>query len=79
VPRKTARLAAEELLALYEQDKRKRDLSRLVKQARTDAGMSQVALEYQLDPFSRIVDMAKDISSIKQQLTDIETLVRRLP
>lgn len=112
-------------LAGLDDDKRRRDLARLVKQARTDAGMTQVDLsealgvnpntgrpfhkntiqnwermegspdlwfreieeatgkpsgwfEYQLDPFSRIVEMADEITAIRKQLVELRALIMKL-
>lgn len=125
---KTAPISQEQLmsaLAGLDDDKRRRDLARLVRQARTDAGMTQVELaetlgvnpntgkpfhkntiqnwermegspdlwfreleeatgkpsgwfEYQLDPFSRIVEMADDIAAIRKQIQGLETMIRKL-
>lgn len=125
---KTASISQEQLMAALadlDDDKRRRDLARLVKQARTDAGMTQVALsealgvnpntgrpfhkntiqnwermegspdlwfreieeatgkpagwfEYQLDPYSRIVEMADEITAIRKQLAELLALTRKL-
>jgi DNA-binding transcriptional regulator YiaG len=117
---KTAPLTPEQLLTMLEEaegDKRKRQLAQLVRQARTDAGMSQVDLsealglhrntvqnwelrkgspelyfreieeavgkpagwfEYQLDPYSRIVDMAGRLDSIDGRIEELVRLVKKL-
>lgn len=113
---KTQKIDVLALLEAAEGDKRKRDLARLVKQARTDAGMTQGDLsdalglhrntvqnwelhkgspelyfheveevtgkppgwfEYQLDPFSRILEMADALDAINRKLDSLETLIRK--
>lgn len=117
---RTVPLSLPEFLALQaeaETDSRRLRLSQLAKQARTDAGMTQVGLaetlglhrntvqnwelrngspelhfreieeatgkpagwfEYQLDPYSRILDMADDIEALNGKMDLLLKTIRKL-
>ena len=116
-PQKTSPIDVLALLEQAEGDKRKREIVRLVKQARTDAGMTQPEFaealglhrntvqnwelgkgspelyfreieeatekppgwfEYQLDPYSRILEMADSLDAINRKLDSLENLIRKM-